>query len=270
MLTLTLRSAPTLAVDAENLRPDRWRETDVATVAGALLRIGRTAVPLGDLFRVAGDPGAGAVRIVGDCSRFHRLAAGLSGGSVEVHGPVGPHAFAGMAGGAATVHGSAGAGLGLAMSGGDLTVHGDAGDDAGGAEPGNQAGMRGGTLLILGNAGDHAGAQLRRGWIAIAGRSGAYAGAALRAGTVAAFGGHGPHAGLGMVRGTLVLAGPGPEPGPNFAAACDYRPPFLPPLFADFRRRGLAAATPALAAARWRRWAGDQLELSKGEIHRPV
>src|SRR5437899_8264793 len=147
VVVLTLRTAPTRALELAGVTPDRLAQLPQREIAALPVRHAGRAAALGDFFTVKGERAA-RVRVDGDL----RLAEGLG---------------AGMTGGELVVEGHAGRDVGVAMTGGAIEVRGDAGDNAGGAHPGAARGMVGGELVIRGNAGDDAGARMRRGLVVV-------------------------------------------------------------------------------------------------------
>ncbi len=243
-LTLTLREPPAVVLDARALRPDALAGLGTAEVERITLRLGRGTVALGELFAVTGTPGA-ELRIAGDLRPLDGLGADMTGGVLVLDG-------------------DAGDGVGSAMRGGRIEVTGRAGDRLGAAHPGERAGMTGGEIVVRGDAGDEAGAGLRRGLIGVGGRAGDAAGWRMLAGTLVALGGCGAHAGGGLRRGTIVTMAP-VTPLPTFAYATTYRPPFLGLVLRRLRALGLPVSDAQLGG-RYARWAGDGLELGRGEL----
>jgi formylmethanofuran dehydrogenase subunit C len=262
-LTLTLREAPAAPVLADALRPDRLAGKSATEIERLELRHGNRAVPVRELFAVAGG-GTDDVRIEGDLSRVAGLGTGMAGGRLTIAGAAGAHLGAGMTGGEIVVEGDAGDWAGAEMRGGRIVVRGSAGRRLGGAYAGSRAGMQGGEILVHGDAGDEAGAGLRRGVVAIAGRTGAAAGLAAPAGTIVALGPLGAYPGALMRRASIVAMTP-PPLLPTYAEATTYRPTFLRLLLRRLRDLGLPVGDEQIEG-RYTRWSGDALELNRGEI----
>jgi formylmethanofuran dehydrogenase subunit C len=261
-LTLRLRDAPAVPLEAEVLTPDRLAGARRAEIEALPVWHGNERRPLGEFFAVSGD--GDDVRLEGDLRRVKFLGAGMTAGRLTVAGDVGMHAGAGMRGGELYIEGDAGDGAGAGMRGGALMIRGSAGGQLGGAHPGERAGMRGGVIVVHGDAGDQAGAGLRRGVIAVGGRVGDAAGLRMLAGTIVALGGIGPRAGAGMRRGSIVTMAPATPLG-TFVYSCSYRPPFLRLYLRRLHALGLAVSAEQLDG-RYARWCGDGLELRRGEI----
>ena len=264
MLRLTYVGTTTIPVEAEAIRPDHLMGKSCAEIAALLVQHGNAAVLLGEFFRVEGNADDGDISLEGDCRRVKLLGAGMTCGSLTVHGDVGMHLGAEMTGGEIRVHGNADDWVGAEMRGGKIHVHGSAGHLVGAAYRGSRHGMRGGAILIDGRAGDEVGVGMRRGLIAV-GEAGDFTGASLLAGTVLVFGPSGIRAGAGMKRGTVAFFGPAPELLGTFRYACTYEPVWM----SLYLRRLRAWGYPGVAAcmgARWRRYCGDLVSLGKGEI----
>lgn len=257
-----------LAIDFTGIVPDVIADLPMASIERlSVLADGRPR-RLGDLFWIEGDAADGRIECVGDFSRVHRLAAGMTRGSMLVHGNVGRHAGEEMSGGMLTIRGDAGDWLAAGMTGGGVLVEGNAGDNAAAALPGNAAGVRGGIIVINGDAGCLAGARMRRGLLGIGGSCGEGAAFELRAGTVVVAGRVGRRAGMGMRRGSLIAVAAAPEVPPTFALGATWSPTILPLLAGRLARAGFRAAAerPAAFGGIWQQWHGDLLTGGRGEI----
>jgi formylmethanofuran dehydrogenase subunit C len=262
-LTLTLRESPTVPLETEGITPDRLAGRRRDEVEALTVWHGNTRARLADFFAVSGN-GDQELRVEGDLRRVKYLGAGMTDGRLIVAGDAGMHTGAGMRGGELIVEGDVGDFGGTGMRAGRLAVRGSAGHQLGGAQPGERAGMRGGEILVHGDAGDQAGAGLRRGLIAVSGRVGDATGLRMLAGTIVALGGLGAQPGAAMRRGTIVAMSQ-VKLLPTFAFACSYRPPFLRMYLRHLRALGLPL-TDEQIDGRYARWAGDGLELRRGEI----
>jgi formylmethanofuran dehydrogenase subunit C len=266
MISLALRSAVSVPVEAETITPQAFAGKRVAEIEALPVVQGNATARLGDFFRVSGDAD-GVVRLTGNCSRVKYVGKGMTDGRIEVEGDAGMHLGAEMRGGEIHVRGSVGDWAGAEMRGGLLRVSGNAGHLLGAAYRGSLKGMRGGTILVEGAAGNEVGCAMRRGLIAV--RAAAdFTGVMMLAGTIFVLGKLGIRAGAGMKRGTLVTVvrdGDAPRLLPTFRFDCEYRPPWLP-LYVR-RLRELAFPVPEeLAAKACRRYTGDFTEMGKGEI----
>jgi formylmethanofuran dehydrogenase subunit C len=206
---------------------------------------GETAVPLGDLFEVTGEP-SGRIRFEGDLTQADRLGAGLAEGEVVVDGSIGDE-------------------TGIDMSGGTLDVHGDAGARTGGAAGDARRGMTGGELLVRGGAGPEPGTRMRRGLLVVAGDVASHAGPGMIAGTVIVFGDAGPAPGRWSKRGSIVALGSVQIP-PTYRYACTYQPHHLRLTLLRLRRRYDLAVDERFVSGSYRRYSGDLADLGRGEI----
>ncbi|HET9644296.1 MAG TPA: formylmethanofuran dehydrogenase subunit C [Burkholderiaceae bacterium] len=263
---LLLRQSPRLRIDARALSRVALSSLSIDDVRRLTLPHGRDQLPVAELFDVL-PPAEGAgpsLVIEGDLSRFDAIGAGLTGGVIEIVGPVGDAAGLGMTGGTLTVHGRAGDLTGCSMRGGWLEVIGDIGDFAASAMPGDMDGMRGGTLVVRGNAGERLADRMRRGTVAVFGDAGDFMASRMVAGTIALAGRCGAHPAWGMRRGTLVLAGPAPTPASTFVPVRSNAEVFWRLLTNDLARFG--GPFESLAARRIERFAGDIGVQGKGEL----
>jgi len=262
-LTLTLREPPSVPLETEGLTPDRLAGRGRGEIEALTVWHGNQRAQLADFFAVSGD-GDEELRVEGNLRLVKFLGAGMTAGRLTVAGDAGMHAGAEMRGGELLVEGDVGDFAGTGMRGGQLVVRGSSGHALGGAYPGERAGMRGGEILVHGDAGDQVGAGLRRGLIAVAGRVGAASGLRMLAGTIVALGGLGAPVGAAMRRGTIVCMSQ-VTLLPTFVYACSYRPPFLRLYLRHLRAQGLPLTDDQIEG-RYSRWAGDGLELRRGEI----
>jgi len=262
-LTLTLHTEPEVPLEAEALKPERFEGMTAAQIAAVAVLYGNQEAPLGDFFRVAGEPD-GELCIRGDAARVKMIGAGMTRGRIVVEGNAGMHLGAGMSGGDIVVAGNAGDWVGAEMSGGSIVVKGNVGHLLGSAARGGRVGIRGGEIIVHGNAGNEIGSGMRRGLIAVAGDSGDFTGVNMLAGTVVVLGRLGWRTGAGMKRGSIVSCHPA-ELLPTFTYACNYRPVSLRLVFGHLRARGVAVA-PEHFAGRYHRWNGDGIESNRGEV----
>jgi formylmethanofuran dehydrogenase subunit C len=263
---LLLRQSPQLRVDARVLSPVALAALSADDVRRLTLPHGRDQLPVAELFDVSAvkEGTEPSLVIEGDLSRFDAIGAGLPGGVIEIHGPVGDAAGIGMTGGRLIVGGRAGDLTGCSMRGGWLEVMGDVGDFAASALPGDMDGMRGGSLVVRGNAGERLADRMRRGTVVVFGDAGAFAASRMVAGTLAIAGRCGPHAAWGMRRGTLVFAGPAPTLSSTFVPVRANVEVFWRLLANDLARVG--GPFESLAARSIERFAGDIAVQGKGEL----
>lgn len=263
---LVNRTSIPIEVDAVKL--DEIRHASAAEVARIAVQFGNTQQPLGEFFRVSGSAAEDATLVWrGDCSRVKLIGAGLSSGTVRVEGNAGMHLGAEMTGGTVLCEGDADDWVGAELHGGTVTVRGNAGHLVGAVYRGGWKGMTGGRILIHGNAGNEIGHSMRRGLIAVGGRSGDAPGFNLIAGTILLCGDAGIRPGAGMKRGSIIYLRPNAAPSmlPTFRASGQWVPEFLQPVLRQLAEEGFPLPSDAFGAP-FHRFAGDFLELGKGEI----
>ena len=262
-LALTLRTTPTVPLEAEVLSPARLSGLSAREAAKLTVVYGNQRADLGDFFEVGGSAD-GELQLTGDLTRVKRIGAGMAEGRIVVHGSAGMHLGANMTGGEIIVEGDAGDWVGPEMAGGRIVVKGNAGHLVGGAPRGSTIGMRGGEILVFGNAGNEVGNGMRRGLIAIGGDAGDFTGVNVLAGTIVVLGNLGWRPGAGLKRGSIVSMQPA-ELLPTFSYDCTYAPLFLSLYLRHLHSVGLAV-TDAQLNGLYQRWSGDGVELNRGEV----
>src|SRR5918992_563995 len=158
-LTLTLREAPAVPLQAEVLCPDRLAGASRSEIEALPVWHGNERTRVGEFFAVSGS--GDDVRLEGDLSRVKLVGAGMlvvRGSAGCRLGGVHPGERAGMRGGEIVVAGDAGAQAGAGLRRGLIAVAGRVGDAAG-------LRMLAGTIVALGGLGPRAGAGMRRGSI---------------------------------------------------------------------------------------------------------
>ncbi|MFX1675921.1 formylmethanofuran dehydrogenase subunit C [Paraburkholderia sp. A2WS-5] len=207
-ITLRVKTAPALRIDARSLLPAALAPLSDSEVARLPLWHGTERIALADLFdvRMHTTPDAEpCIAFEGDLRRYDRVGCAMDGGTIVVDGDVGDLAGAQMSAGALTVRGSSGAFAACEMAGGRIEIGGNTGDFAAAALPGSMDGMRGGTLIVRGHAGERFGDRMRRGTALVFGDAGAFAASRMVAGTIGIAGSVGEHLAYGMRRGSLIL-----------------------------------------------------------------
>ena len=244
-VTLKLRSPLDGLLEIDGVTGDRLAALSEHEIAALPALMGSRAAKLGDFFDVKGERSPD-VRIEGDVSRMHRLAAGMTGGSVRVVGNAGDEA-------------------GLAMAGGVLQIEGNAGDRLGAASAGASKGMSGGEIVVSGSAGMEAAARARRGLVVVMGNLGDDAARAMVAGTLVVFGRTGARAGRGSKRGSIVALG-GIDVPETYWLACTYQPPHARLILTYLRRRYSVKIDDRMVDGQYRRHCGDAGNPGRGEI----
>jgi len=270
-ITLRLKHAPALRIDARELLPARLAQLDADTISAITLWHGAERISVGDLFAVdIGETKRDAAQLVfeGDMQRFDRLGSRMDAGHILVDGNAGDYAGTQMSAGTIIVEGHCGSFAACELSGGRIEIRGNTGDFAGAALPGDMDGMRGGTLVIHGDAGARLGDRMRRGTVMVFGSTGAFVASRMVAGTIAVAGGIGEHPAYGMRRGSLLLLDPGWSPTQRFAENSSDIDVFWRLLVPTLAREGGAFAMLSREQAP-RRLRGDVSVQGKGEILLP-
>ncbi|MEM5367732.1 formylmethanofuran dehydrogenase subunit C [Paraburkholderia azotifigens] len=271
-ITLRLKQAPALRIDARELLPARLAELAAQDICAIALWHGAERINVGDLFAVEiGESTREAPQLVleGDMQRFDRIGARMNAGHMLVDGNAGDFAGLQMGAGTLLVAGDCGSFAGCELTGGRIEIRGNTGDFAGAALPGDMDGMRGGTLVIHGDAGARLGDRMRRGTIAVFGSAGAFVASRMVAGTIAIAGKAGEHPAFGMRRGSLVLLDHTWPTTRRFAENSSDIDVFWRLLVPTLAREGGAFAMLSRAHAP-RRLRGDVSVQGKGEILLPA
>src|SRR2546426_567369 len=91
VVVLTLRTAPTRALELAGVTPDRLTQLPQREIAALPVRHAGRAAALGDFFTVKGERAA-RVRLEGDLQLAEGMGAGMTGGELVVEGHAGPDA----------------------------------------------------------------------------------------------------------------------------------------------------------------------------------
>lgn len=262
-LTLTLKQGLNRPVDLSAVKPSALAGLSNYDIGNLALGSGTRAIPLGDVFDIAGDAGD-SITIKGSSGYLDYVGAGLDSGTVTVEGSIGNYAGSGMKGGRLDIKGDAGAYLASRLSGGLVTVKGSAGEYAGGTRPGDRFGMLGGIVIVDGNVGERAGDRMRRGTIIARGSFGPAAGSRMAGGTLWTEKGFGANPGPMLRRGTLI--GPAVERLLPSFSDCGSHDLNVMKILSKYMTETLGALAPKPLPPKARRYAGDLATLGKGEI----
>ena len=266
-LTVEVREAIRISVDASEISPDRLSDKSVDQIRRTEIRVGHDTVPLGDLASVTGDAAVGEIHLSGPLESWNSIARGMKSGRLIIDGAVGARLGMEMSGGGIRLSGSAGPWAGAAMHGGRLEIMQDAGDFLGAALPGEIRGMNGGEILVHGHVGREAGVRMRRGLLAVAGSAGAGLARGMIAGTVVVRGEVEGLAGIRMKRGTIQLDHPNAinSIAPSFRRSGRFEPLVMRLYEAHLREAGfpIPSTSSNLPPERWR---GDLSLGGQGEI----
>jgi len=266
MLKLTYHATTSIPVEIEGFTPDFVRDKSVADLERWELFHGNEKLPLGDLFKLSGDPGDGWIEFEGNLAGVHWIGAHMTSGQIYVQGPAGRHVGSEMTGGEIHVAGDAGDWVGGEMHGGLIHVRGRAGHLIGSAYRGSRRGMTAGTILIHGDVGNEIGHTMRRGLLAVGGNCGDFPGINMIAGTVLVLGDCGIRPAPGMRRGTVGLLGSAaPQLLPTFRRGSTLEPLFLQLIFKELRRLDFTIPDEVIRGT-YRIYHGDFVAGGRGEI----
>jgi len=174
-VTITLKNAPALYLEADTISPDAFAGKTAAQIAELPVFEGNVPSTLGKYFEVSGDAGATAadtkVVVKGDMKKVKYLGFKMTAGEMVIEGTADQYVGAWMKGGKILAKGSVAAFAGLAMKGGEITIEGNAGNYLGAAYRGDWRGMSGGKILVKGNAGSDIGMYMLGGEIVVNGNA---------------------------------------------------------------------------------------------------
>ncbi len=260
MIHLTLKRAPTVPLEAEQLAPHVLSKLSHDEVCGLPIYHGKRCYRVDEFFDVDGQPSE-QLQLTGDLNKVRWIGRGMTSGQIRVQGNVGMHLGAHMRGGEISVDGDAGDWVGAEMKNGTIRVAGNAGGQVGGGYRGSLSGMRNGNILIGGTAGLEIGLRMRRGTILVGGLVRDFAGLQMKGGTLVLLAGAELRAGAWMNRGTIVSLKPLPMM-PTFrpSGPCD-------PTFVRIFARHLARMGVDLPLnGHYQRFTGDTCVPGQGEI----
>jgi formylmethanofuran dehydrogenase subunit C len=174
-VTITLKNAPALYLEADTVSPDGFAGKTAAQIAELHVHEGNTTRKLGDYFTVAGDAGATAadtkVVVKGDVKKVKFLGFKMTAGEMVIEGSTDQYVGAWMKGGKLVAKGNVEAFAATAMKGGEMVIEGNAGNYLGAAYRGDWRGMSGGKILVKGNAGSDIGMYMLGGEIIVNGNA---------------------------------------------------------------------------------------------------
>ncbi|MCA9059430.1 MAG: formylmethanofuran dehydrogenase subunit C [Planctomycetaceae bacterium] len=262
-ITLRLKRAPTVPLEAEVLSPDMLCDLSAEQIRALTVYHGKRQLPLGEFFDVEGERSS-ELTLHGDLQKVRWIGRAMTKGSITVHGAVGMHLGAHMKGVSIEVHGDASDWIGAEMKGGLIRVHGNAGGQVGAAYRGSLAGMKNGTIIIDGSAGLEVGMRMRRGTIVLGGPAKDFTGLQMKGGTILLCRGAEIRTGAWMVRGTILSLVP-LRMLPTFRAGLSYHPVVLNLLSRYLQQFGVSLPFRAEDGV-WQRYSGDIAIPGKGEI----
>lgn len=263
MITLTLKHAPHVPLEAEAISPDTMVALSNAAIRALPVLLGKRQHQLGDFFEVEGEA-SDELTVRGDVARVKWIGRAMTRGRITITGNAGMHLGAFMSGGTIEVSGNASDWVGGEMSGGLIRVAGNVGGQIGAAYRGSQTGMRDGTILVGGTAGLEVGMRMKRGIIAIKGLVRDFAGLQMKGGTIILGSGAELRTGAWMMRGTIIALRPVPLL-PTFSYAATYMPAFLRVYARHLSDLGVTIPFDEREGS-YRRYTGDTSVPGKGEL----
>jgi formylmethanofuran dehydrogenase subunit C len=210
-VTITMKNAPALYLEADTISPDAFAGKSATQIADLPVFEGNIPSTLGKYFDVKGNAGATAadtkIVVKGDAKKVKYIGFKMSAGEVVIEGPADQYVGAWMKGGKLTAKGDVGAFAATAMKGGEMVVEGNAGNYLGAAYRGDWRGMSGGKILVMGNAGSDTGMYMLGGEIVINGDSEVHVMTHAEGGKVVIKGNAKSKLGGQMVEGTIIVFG---------------------------------------------------------------
>ena len=210
-VTITMKNAPALYIEADNVSPDVFAGKTAAQIAELHVHEGNTTSTLGAYFEVSGSAGTSAaetkVIVKGDVKKVKYLGFKMSAGEMVIEGSADQYVGAWMTGGKLLAKGDVGAFAATAMKGGELTVEGNAGNYLGAAYRGDWRGMSGGKILVKGNAGSDIGMYMLGGEIVVNGNVDVHVATHAEGGKIIIKGNAKSKVGGQMVEGTIYVFG---------------------------------------------------------------
>jgi formylmethanofuran dehydrogenase subunit C len=210
-VTITVKNAPALYLEADNISPDAFAGKTAAQIAELSVHEGNTTSTLGKYFDVSGSAGATAadtkIVVKGDVRKVKYLGFKMSAGELVIEGNADQYVGAWMKGGKILAKGDVAAFAGLAMKGGEIAIEGNAGNYLGAAYRGDWRGMSGGKILVKGNAGSDIGMYMLGGEMIINGNVDVHLCTHAEGGKVIVKGNANSKVGGQMVDGEIIIFG---------------------------------------------------------------
>lgn len=173
-ITLTLKKKSPIALEFDELIPDKIYNWELADFKGYQVPVGNTKFPLTDYFDIevegtAEEPSEVKMILEGDMGRVKYIGCKMGAGEITVNGDADLHCGAEMTGGKITVNGNAESYAGREMKGGELEITGSTREFCGCSYIGDWRGMSAGKITIHGSAGKQLGECLSGGEIYVKG-----------------------------------------------------------------------------------------------------
>ena len=128
-VTLTVKQAPDLYLECENITPDTFAGKKADEIAQLPAYQGKEDTTLGEYFTIAGEAGATAAEtqiiLKGDCSKMKYIGIKMTAGEVIVNSSTDMYTGGWMKGGKLVVKGDVHSFCGLGMEGGEFLIEGN-------------------------------------------------------------------------------------------------------------------------------------------------
>jgi len=210
-VTINLKNAPALYLEADTISPDAFAGKSAAQIAELPVFEGNVPSTLGKYFEISGSAGATAadtkIIVKGDVKKVKYLGFKMTAGELVIEGSADQYVGAWMKGGKLLAKGDVAAFAATAMKGGELTIEGNAGNYLGAAYRGDWRGMSGGKILVKGNAGSDIGMYMLGGEIVVNGNVDVHAMTHAEGGKLVVKGNAKSKLGGQMVEGTIYVFG---------------------------------------------------------------
>jgi formylmethanofuran dehydrogenase subunit C len=210
-VTITMKNAPALYLEADTISPDAFAGKSAAQIAELPVFEGNNPATLGKYFEISGNAGATAadtkIAVKGNVKQVKYIGFKMTAGEVVIEGSADQYVGGWMKGGKITVKGNVDAFAATAMKGGEMVIEGNAGNYLGAAYRGDWRGMSGGKILVKGNAGSDTGMYMLGGQIIINGNADVHVMTHAEGGTVIIKGNAASKLGGQMVEGNIYVFG---------------------------------------------------------------
>jgi len=184
-VTITMKNAPALYLEADTISPDAFAGKSAAQIAELSVFEGNNPSTLGKYFEISGSAGATAadtkIVVKGDVKKVKYLGFKMTAGEMVIEGSTDQYVGAWMKGGKILAKGDVAAFAATAMKGGELTIEGNAGSDTG-------MDMLGGEIIINGDSEVHVMTHAEGGTVIIKGNAKSKLGGQMVDGNIYVFG----------------------------------------------------------------------------------
>src|SRR5512137_601076 len=191
-VTITMKNAPALYLEADTVSPDAFAGKSAAQIAELPVFEGNVPSTLGKYFEVSGSAGATAadtkIIVKGDVKKVKYIGFKMTAGELVIEKTADQY-------------------VGAWMKGGEMVIEGNAGNYLGAAYRGDWRGMSGGKILVKGNAGSDIGMYMLGGEIVVNGNADVHVMTHAEGGKTIIRGNAKSKIGGQMVDGTIIIFG---------------------------------------------------------------